>query len=181
MTACGRHRRTELWRLSTVSRAQAHTVPPREGIWEGHETAALGMIARAEELLASAPPAATGAHRCLLAGMPRRPATHGRTATARSADLNGTHSWGDDTPLDVTESVDTGLGALLPGQRPQPRTSNGREVWVERIDERAERDLVPQLRSGSREHRQTPARRPPAKLRQQTGRAGTRLADNRED
>jgi hypothetical protein len=30
---------------------------------------------------------------------------------ARGADLNGTPSWGEDTPFDVAESVDTGPGA----------------------------------------------------------------------
>lgn len=32
---------------------------------------------------------------------------------ARGADLNGKPSWGDSTPLDVAESVDTGREALV--------------------------------------------------------------------
>jgi hypothetical protein len=32
---------------------------------------------------------------------------------ALGADLNGTPSWGDQTPLDVAESVDTGRQALV--------------------------------------------------------------------
>jgi len=33
------------------------------------------------------------------------------------ADINGTPSWGDDTPLDVADSQDTGRQALIRGLR----------------------------------------------------------------
>jgi ankyrin repeat protein len=75
--------------------------------------AALGMIARAEELLASAEPTAqelTDAFWQACHGGQRRMAEY---LLARGADLNGTPSWGDNTPLDVAESVDTGREALV--------------------------------------------------------------------
>jgi ankyrin repeat protein len=75
--------------------------------------AALGMIPRAEELLASAPPTQqqlTDAFWQACHGGQRRIAEY---LLARGADLNGTPSWGDDTPLDVAESVDTRREALV--------------------------------------------------------------------
>ncbi len=75
--------------------------------------AGLGMIARAEELLAGAPPIQqelTDAFWQACHGGQRRMAEY---LLARGADLNGTPSWGDDTPLDVAESVDTGRQALV--------------------------------------------------------------------
>jgi ankyrin repeat protein len=81
-----------------------------ERLWHA---AALGMISRVEELLAAVPPTRQqltdafwqGCH-----GGQRRMAEY---LLALGADLNGTPSWGDDTPLDVAESVDTGREALL--------------------------------------------------------------------
>jgi uncharacterized protein len=75
--------------------------------------AALGMITRAEELIASAAPTdqeLTDAFWQACHGGQRRMAEY---LLVRGADLNGTPSWGDDTPLDVAESVDTGREALL--------------------------------------------------------------------
>jgi hypothetical protein len=75
--------------------------------------AALGMISRAEELLASGSPTEqqlTDAFWQACHGGQRRMAEH---LLARGADLNGTPSWGDDTPLDAAESVDTGRQALI--------------------------------------------------------------------
>lgn len=81
-----------------------------ERLWHA---AALGMIARAEELIASAAPTdqeLTDAFWQACHGGQRRMAEY---LLARGADLNGTPSWGDGTPLDVAESVDTGREALL--------------------------------------------------------------------
>src|SRR5579871_5218163 len=75
--------------------------------------AALGMIARADELMASATPTQqelTDAFWQACHGGQRRMAEH---LLALGADLNGTPSWGGDTPLDAAESVDTGREALL--------------------------------------------------------------------
>jgi ankyrin repeat protein len=75
--------------------------------------AALGMIPRAEELLAGANPTQqelTDAFWQACHGGQRRMAEY---LLARGADLNGTPSWGDLTPLDVAESVDTGREALV--------------------------------------------------------------------
>ena len=71
------------------------------------------MIPRAEELLASAPPTQrqlTDAFWQACHGAQRRTAEY---LLARGADLNGKPSWGDVTPLDVAESVDTGREALV--------------------------------------------------------------------
>jgi ankyrin repeat protein len=75
--------------------------------------AALGMISRVQELLADEPPThqqITDAFWQACHGGQRRMAEY---LLARGADLNGTPSWGDDTPLDVAESVDTGREALI--------------------------------------------------------------------
>jgi ankyrin repeat protein len=75
--------------------------------------AALGMITRAEELIASGHPTdqqLTDAFWQACHGGQRRMAEY---LLARGADLNGTPSWGDGTPLDVAESVDTGREALV--------------------------------------------------------------------
>lgn len=81
-----------------------------ERLWHA---AALGMITRAEELISSAAPTdqeLTDAFWQACHGGQRRMAEY---LLARGADLNGTPSWGDNTPLDVAESVDTGREALL--------------------------------------------------------------------
>jgi len=75
--------------------------------------AALGMIGRAEDLIAAAAPTQqelTDAFWQACHGGQRRMAEH---LLALGADLNGTPSWGDDTPLDVAESIDTGRQALV--------------------------------------------------------------------
>jgi uncharacterized protein len=75
--------------------------------------AALGMFSRVEELLVAEPPTQqqlTDAFWQACHGGQRRMAEH---LLALGADLNGTPSWGDDTPLDVAESVDTGRQALV--------------------------------------------------------------------
>jgi len=81
-----------------------------ERLWHA---AALGMITRAEELIASAAPTnqeLTDAFWQACHGGQRRMAEYLLGLGAR---LNGTPSWGDDTPLDVAESVDAGREALL--------------------------------------------------------------------
>ena len=40
------------------------------------------------------------------------------------AELNGTPSWGDDTPLDVADSLDTGRDALVSWLRGQGAKSS---------------------------------------------------------
>jgi uncharacterized protein len=75
--------------------------------------AALGMHARAEELVASAAPTEqqlTDAFWQACHGGQRRMAEY---LLDLGADLNGTPSWGDSTPLDVAESTGTGREALL--------------------------------------------------------------------
>src|SRR5262249_4122212 len=75
--------------------------------------AALGMITRTQELMASAAPTQqelTDAFWQACHGGQRRMAEY---LLALGADLNGTPSWGDDTPFDVAGSVDTGREALL--------------------------------------------------------------------
>jgi hypothetical protein len=77
------------------------------------QAAALGMITRADDLMAAAPPTRqelTDAFWQACHGGQRRMAEH---MLALGADLNGTPSWGDDTPLDVAESVDTGRQLLI--------------------------------------------------------------------
>jgi uncharacterized protein len=77
------------------------------------QAAALGMMARVEELLHHEQP--TGQHLTdafwqACHGGQRRMAEF---LLAQGADINGTPSWGDDTPLDVADSQDTGRQALL--------------------------------------------------------------------
>jgi uncharacterized protein len=75
--------------------------------------AALGIFSRVEELLAAENPGQqelTDAFWQACHGGQRRMAEH---LLALGAELNGAPSWGDDTPLDAAESVDTGRGALV--------------------------------------------------------------------
>jgi ankyrin repeat protein len=75
--------------------------------------AALGMIARVQELLAAAPltqQQLNDAFWQACHGGQRRMAEY---LLELGADLNGTPSWGEDTPLDVAESIDTGREALV--------------------------------------------------------------------
>ena len=75
--------------------------------------AARGMIARVDELLAATSATQqelTDAFWQACHGGQRRMAEH---LLALGADLNGTPSWGDDTPLDVAESMDTGRESLV--------------------------------------------------------------------
>jgi len=75
--------------------------------------AALGMSSRVAELLAAENPGQqelTDAFWQACHGGQRRMAEH---LLALGAELNGTPSWSDDTPLDVAESVDTGRQALV--------------------------------------------------------------------
>jgi ankyrin repeat protein len=81
--------------------------------------AALGMLSRAEELLAAEPPTQqqlTDAFWQACHGGQRRMAEY---LLALGAELDGTPSWGDGTPLDVAESVDTGREALVSWLRDQ--------------------------------------------------------------
>jgi ankyrin repeat protein len=78
----------------------------------GH-AAALGIFSRVEELLAADDPGRQGltdAFWQACHGGQRRMAEY---LLALGADLNGTPSWGDNTALDVAESVDTGRQALV--------------------------------------------------------------------
>jgi ankyrin repeat protein len=75
--------------------------------------AALGMISRVEELLGTAPATRqqlTDAFWQACHGGQRRMAEY---LLDRGAELNGTPSWGDTTPLDVAESLGTGREALV--------------------------------------------------------------------
>jgi hypothetical protein len=75
--------------------------------------AALGMIPRAQELLAAEPPTQqqlTNAFWQACHGGQRRMAEY---LLGLGAELNGTPSWADDTPLDVADSQDTGRQALV--------------------------------------------------------------------
>jgi ankyrin repeat protein len=74
--------------------------------------AALGMITRAEELIATTAPTRqdlTDAFWQACHGGQRRMAEY---LLALGAELNGTPSWGDDAPLDAAGSIDTGREAL---------------------------------------------------------------------
>ena len=78
-----------------------------------------GMMSRVDELLAAASPAQqelTDAFWQACHGGQRRMAEH---LLSLGADLNGTPSWSDDTPLDIAESVDTGRQALVTWLRDQ--------------------------------------------------------------
>ena len=81
--------------------------------------AALGMMSRVEELLAAEPPSQqqlTDAFWQACHGGQRRMAEY---LLALGAELNGTPSWGDDTPLDAAHSVGTGREALVSWLRDQ--------------------------------------------------------------
>lgn len=75
--------------------------------------AALGMMSRVEELLAAEPPTQqqiTDAFWQACHGGQRRMAER---LLALGAELNGHPSWGDATPLDVADNLDTGREALV--------------------------------------------------------------------
>src|SRR5690348_5740555 len=81
--------------------------------------AALGMRARAEELLAASPPGKqqlTDAFWQACHGGQRRMAEY---LLGLGADLNGTPSWGEATPLDAADGLDTGREALVEWLRSQ--------------------------------------------------------------
>lgn len=81
-----------------------------EKLWHA---AALGMISGAEQLIADVPPSRqelSDAFWQACHGGQRRMAEYLLTL---GADLNGTPSWGETTPLDAAESVDTGRQALV--------------------------------------------------------------------
>jgi ankyrin repeat protein len=87
--------------------------------------AALGMVTRAEELLAASPPTQqqlTDAFWQACHGGERRMAEY---LLALGADLNGTPSWGDSTPLDAADGIDTGREALVNWLRDQGATKSG--------------------------------------------------------
>jgi len=87
--------------------------------------AALGMMTRAEELLAASPPTQqqlTDAFWQACHGGQRRMAEY---LLALGADLNGTPSWGDNRPLDVADSIGTGRQALVNWLRDQGATKSG--------------------------------------------------------
>jgi uncharacterized protein len=81
-----------------------------ERLWHA---AALGMLSRVDELLAASPPTRqqlTDALWQACHGGQRRMAEY---LLSLGADLNGTPSWGDGTPLDAADSQGTGREALL--------------------------------------------------------------------
>ena len=81
--------------------------------------AALGMRSRAEELLAASPPTRqqlTDAFWMACSGGQRRMAEY---LLGLGAELNGTPSWGEGTPLDAADGLDTGRQALLEWLRSQ--------------------------------------------------------------
>lgn len=83
------------------------------------QAAALGMRSRAEELLAASPPSKqqlTDAFWQACSGGQRRMAEY---LLARGAELNGTPSWGEGTPLDAADGLDTGREALVGWLRSQ--------------------------------------------------------------
>jgi ankyrin repeat protein len=93
-----------------VARLLVERAAPVEKLWHA---AALGMMSRAEQLQTGAQPTQqelTDAFWQACHGGQRRMAEH---LLSCGADLNGTPSWGDNTPLDVAESVDTGRQALV--------------------------------------------------------------------
>ena len=95
------------WRVSRLLVERGARV---DRLWHA---AALGLTARVDELLAATPPTKqelTDAFWQACHGGHRRTAEH---LLALGPKLNGTPSWGDDTPLDVAESVDTGREALV--------------------------------------------------------------------
>ncbi len=77
------------------------------------QAAALGLMTRVEELLAADPPTSqqlTDAFWQACHGGQRRMA---ELLLDLGADVNGTPSWGDGTPLDAADSQDTGREALV--------------------------------------------------------------------
>jgi ankyrin repeat protein len=87
-----------------------------ERLWQA---AALGMRSRVEELIAAEPPTQqqlTDALWQACHGGQRRMAEH---LLALGADLNDTPSWGDSTPLDAADSLDTGRELLVSWLREQ--------------------------------------------------------------
>ena len=75
--------------------------------------AALGMTSRVNELLAASPPSKqelTDAFWQACNGGQRRMAEH---LLGLGADLNGTPSWGESTPLEAADGLDTGRQALV--------------------------------------------------------------------
>jgi ankyrin repeat protein len=75
--------------------------------------AALGMRTRVDELLAASPPSKqelTDAFWQACHGGQRRMAEH---LLALGAELNGTPSWGESTPLDAADGLDTGRKGLV--------------------------------------------------------------------
>lgn len=82
-----------------------------EQLWQA---AGLGIMPLVEEFLAADPAPSpqdiTDAFWQACHGGHRRMAEF---LHARGADINGTPSWGTDTPLDVADSLDTGRGALV--------------------------------------------------------------------
>jgi ankyrin repeat protein len=101
------------WQVARLLVARGARV---ERLWHA---AALGMISRVEELIAADPPTAqqlTDAFWQACHGGQRRMAEYLLT---QGADLNGTPSWGDRTPLDVADSLGTGREALVTWLREQ--------------------------------------------------------------
>jgi ankyrin repeat protein len=83
------------------------------------QAAALGMRSRAEDLLAASPPSKqqlTDAFWQACNGGQRRMAEY---LLALGAELNGTPSWGEGTPLDAADGLDTGRQALVEWLRSQ--------------------------------------------------------------
>lgn len=83
------------------------------------QAAALGMRSRVDELLAISPPSKqqlTDAFWQACNGGQRRMAEY---LLGLGGELNGTPSWGEDTPLDVADSLDTGRQALVEWLRSQ--------------------------------------------------------------
>ena len=81
-----------------------------ERLWHA---AALGLFSRVDELLAASPPTTqtlTDAFWQACHGGQRRMAEY---LLSLGADLNGTPSWGEATPLDVADSQGTGREALI--------------------------------------------------------------------
>jgi len=75
--------------------------------------AALGMRSRADELITASPPSKQRLNDAFWQachGGQRRMAEH---LLDLGADLNGTPSWGDATPLDAADGIDTGRQALV--------------------------------------------------------------------
>lgn len=87
--------------------------------------AALGMMTRTGELLAASPPTQqqlTDAFWQACHGGHRRMAEY---LLALGANLNGTPSWGGNSPLDAADGIDTGRQALVNWLRDQGATKSG--------------------------------------------------------